>query len=282
MPTTIPLILAEATITLFATDINGNPILTRPIWVGARAENLQLVGDLQEVEASPTGAAFDEYAQLSEAHEITIERIWVLPVGPEAGPGASRMVDFQLQRGFFVMQIFGIEHKTGLWHQRTYYGVQTKRYGLRSQGVSYFGSDQVFRAQRYVQAKGSSGSSGTLTPIVGTGFEQPLLFTHDDPVPNGDYFIGFYQFSNDVVIGFTKAIANASQVSPTLLTLEIAGALTGNTLTLPASSPGTSVSASATFNVTVPAHSSIRWKVTSAPGSGLAVFAGITMVVKEP
>lgn len=282
MGNTLPLILATGRLSLFAADVNGQPILTQPIWMGARAEGLRLDADIEEVPATPSGAIHDEFAQLSEQHEIAIERIWVLPLGAEAGPGAARFVDYDFKRGRYVMQVFGLDERTGLWHERTYYNVQAKRYGLRSNGVMQFGSDQIFRAGYFTVNHGSSGSSGTLTPAAPSGFEQPLLFTHDDPLPQDEYFIGFYQFPTAVRIGFTKAIALASQASPTVLTLEIAGVLTPYTLTLPPGFAGEEVSDENTFNLDVQAHASIRWKITSAPGSGLAEYAGITMRVAAP
>jgi len=280
MPKSIPLRLVEATITMFVQDINGQPILTQPVWIGARAEGLELAAEITETEATPSGSVYDQHAQLSEQHQITIDRIWVLPFGPEAGAGAVRLTDYSLTRGQFVMQIHGLDERTGIWHDRVYYGVQAKRYDLRSVAVDrQFGSNQIFRALYYIPGSGTSNSSGTLTPVASSAFEQPLLFTHDDPVLEDNYFIGYYQFSVPVTIGLTKAIASASQVTPTVLTLEIAGVLTSTTLTLPAGSVGEEVSDEQTFAVSVQAHASIRWKVTSAPGN--AEYASVTMRIQE-
>src|SRR4051812_8588826 len=107
MPTTVPLLLVEGTLSLFAADLNGQPILTRPIWMGARVEGINLTAEITETEATPSGAAHDDFQQLSEAHDISIDRIWVLPFGPEAGAGAVRMVDYDLSRGRYVMQVYG-------------------------------------------------------------------------------------------------------------------------------------------------------------------------------
>jgi hypothetical protein len=274
MPKTISLLLVEATLSLYPADVSGQPILTHPIWMGARAEGLELGGEIAEIEATPSGAAYDQFAQLSELHEISIERLWVLPTGTEAGPGAVTGGDYDLTRGQYVLHVFGLERFTGIWHRRTYYGVQAKRYGLRSNGIINFGSNQTFRAQYYVSGGGSSGQTGELVPDTATNPDQALLFTHDDPCVAQDYCIGFYQFSQAVLIGFTKAIAQAA--SATVLTLEINGALTAHTLTLPGGSG--SVDDSDTFNVTVPANQSIRWKITTAGG---AEYCGVTMNVQE-
>lgn len=279
MPKSLPLILAEGTLSLFVADASGQPILTQPVWFGARAEGLELSAEIAEIEATPSGAVYDQFAQLSELHEISIERIWVLPIGPESGPGAVKMVDYDLRRGQYVMQVFGIDPKTGLWHQRTYYGVQAKRYGLKSNGVTYFGANQAFRAKSFTTSHGTSSTDGTIVPVEETGPEFPLLFTHDDPLVNGDYFIGCYQFSVGVTVGFTKAIGQAGPGGDTIMTLELGGTLGAQTLTLPSGSG--EVSDSATFNVAVPANTTIRWKITTAPGSAQAEYAGITMRVKE-
>jgi len=275
MPKTLPLILATGTITLFTADLDGQPILTQPVWMGARAEGLQLSAEISEVEASRSGAPFDEYAQLSELHEIAIDRIWVLPLGPEAGPGAERFVDYDLTRGRYVMKVFWIDERSGLWHERIYYGVQAKRYGLQSNGVIQFGSNQVFRAQYFLPGRGSSGNDGSLTPETPVAFEMPVLFSHDEALVNGDYFIGTYQFAAPVRIGLTKVIGQAGG-SPIVLTLEIAGVLSAHTLTLPGGSG--EVSDSETFAVDVMANQTLRWKVTS--GSG-ADRVGITMRIQE-
>jgi hypothetical protein len=280
MPKTLPLVLGRATISLFAADSDGLAILTQPIWVGARAEGLELSSEITEQDATPSGEAYDQFAQLSELHEIKIDRIWVLPIGDGSGPGAVPFKDYDLRRGQYVMQIFGIDEKTGIWHQRTYLGVQARRYDLRSNGQDYFGSNQLFRAKSFTTTGGTSTPDGTLTPVTpSSSVIIPLLFTHDDPLINGDYFIGTYQFDSAVTIGFAKIIGETSAGSDTVATLEINGSLTANTLTLTAGSG--EQSDSDTFSVSVPAGHTIRWKVTSAPGSGRAEFVGITMNVTQ-
>lgn len=282
MSKTLPFLLVEAKISLFVADAAGQPILTKPVWVGARAENVELNAEITDVDATPSGAAYDQYAQLSEGHEISIERIWVLPLGANAGPGAAALTDFDLARGRFVMQVFWLDRKTRLWHQRTYYGVQAKRYGLRSNGILHFGSSQVFRAQYFTRSSGTSSSTGALTPLPAGGVEHALLFTHDDPLIEGDYFTGFYQFSKQLTVGFTKAIcAKPSVGTDTTIALEVNGAVTAHELTLPQYTAPGEVSDSETLNVIVPAGQSLRWKVMSAPGSTWAEYAGVTMMVTE-
>ncbi len=268
MSATIPLVLASATISLYPADVFGNAILTYPVWIGARAEGVTLDAEIQEVESTPSGAETDEYEQVSESHEINIERIWVLPKGPNGNPGGVLGRDYELPRGKFVMIIYGEDKlRTGIYHQRTYYYVTPKRYGLRSQGIMEFGANQVFRA-RYFEATGGVNGQPVM-PQVFAGGDQPLLFLHDGPLADNVYLLGEYIFPSAVRVTKAKGVALASQVTATELTLEIDGVLTEQVIVLPVGYEGEEVSFEIEdLNLIVNAYRKIRWKTTLAPASG--------------
>ena len=283
MSKNVSLLLAHATLALYPQDTSGQPILSNPVWFGARAENVRLGGELDEIESTPSGAWSLEYEQTDEQYEIAIERIWVVPTGFVTAQGiapASR--DFQLKRGRYVLVVQAEHRKTGIWIKRTYYGVTAKRYDLASQGVLHFGANQVFRAQFVISESGSSPAPGFSAPAPPSEYDQPLGFAHESALVVGTYFVGAYQFGYAVTLGFTKAIAFASQVTPTTVALEVNGVVTGNSLVIPTGSIGQEVSVSATFSGLVSANQLMRWKVIAGPGSGLASVAGVTMnVVKS-
>lgn len=269
MMRTIPLILAHATLTLYRADVAGNP--TDPVWMGARVEEVELLQEIEELDTTPSGAIYPEFTQGFEIHEIRIGRIWVLSSRP-AGH------DYQLSRGQFVMVIFGEERSTGVWHKRTYYGVQARRYDLRSRGIMHFGADQLFRAKHFESDHGISSSN---SPATECDTEQPILFVHEFPLVAPGYLIGVCQLPIKAQIATAKVIAFAGQLAPTILTLEINGALSPHFLILPA---GTGeVSGGATLNLTVDANTLLRWKATDGPTTAedAASMIGLTMNVKE-
>lgn len=270
---TIPLILAHATLTLYHADAAGNPILSEPVWMGARVEELELLQEIEELETTPSGAIHPEFTQGFESHEIRIGRIWVLSSRP-----AGR--DYQMSRGQFVMIIFGEERSTGIWHKRTYYGVQARRYDLRSRGVMHFGADQSFRAKYLIPDHGINSPSGS---VAGGCTEQPILFIHEFPLLAPGYLIGVCQLPIKAQITTAKAIAFAGQTMPTVLTLEIDGTLSPHVLTLPAGEVNEEVAASTTLNLTVDANTLLRWKATDGPNAAedAVSMIGLTMNVKE-
>ena len=264
---TLPLILHQATLTLYQADSNGDPILAQIVWMGARAEGVELMQEIAEVESTPSGASYPEYEPVFEENEIRIARIWVLP--------QDTLADYELSRNKHVMVIHGIDRRTGIWHRRTYYNVRGRRYDLRSNGIVHFGSDQVFRASHFVSTAGNTGDSGEELPVTPSDLDEfPILFTHDDALATGNYFLGVYQFAGAVTIGLCRAVGQGG-ASGTTLTLEVNGTLTAHTITLGAG-PG-EVTGSVTPSLAVSAGQTIRWKVTAGPGD--AELAAVTCAV---
>lgn len=267
-PLTIPtFVLARATLSLYPADSQGNPIRSQNVWVGARQEGLRIPREIAELEDTPTGSVYDEYVQGGESSELSIERVWCQP--------KKELYEYDFTRGKFVMEIFDRDPVSGVWVRWTAYGCQARRYEKRSLGILYLLSDQVWRVQRWKFQSGRTGSTGEEVPVTSTAPEQALLFTHDDALVGGDYFIACYQFSTAVTVGFVKAIGQAA-AEPNVLTLEIDGVLSAYTLTLPSGSG--EVSDSDTLTLEVDPDQTLRWKVTSGAG---AEKVGITMMIQE-
>lgn len=148
---TLPLRLAEAVISLYPEDAEGNAVTASPVWIGARVEGVELDAQLEEVESTPSGAASREFEPLGELHHIRIERIWVLSAATLSGSA--------LARGRFVLEILTEDRRLRVWHRRTYFGVTMLSNRLRSQGLMHYGEQQEFRARRYVEASGPRAST---------------------------------------------------------------------------------------------------------------------------
>ncbi len=265
---TIPtFVLARATVSLYPADVAGNPVRSQPIWAGARQEGLRIPREIEELQDTPTGAAYDEFVQTSELSEIHIDRVWV--------QNKAALGDYDFRRGRFVMEIQDRDPVSGIWGRWTGYGCQAKAYEKRSNGVTYLVTSQVWRAQRWKFQTGRTGETGEEIAAESSAFEQACLFTHDDPVATGDRLIGAYQFPVAVRVGFAKVIAQAAG-SPVTLALEIAGVASAHTLTIPGGSG--EVTDDDTFDVDVDANQLLRWKVTSGSGAALV---GLTLMVQE-
>lgn len=143
---TLPLRLAEAVISLYPEDAEGNAITSSPVWIGARVEAVELDSQLEEVESTPSGAASREFEPLGELHHIRIERIWVLSTATLSGSA--------LTRGRYVLEILTEDQRLRVWHRRTYSDVTMLGNRLRSQGIMHYGEQQEFRARRFTETGG--------------------------------------------------------------------------------------------------------------------------------
>lgn len=262
--------LLEATLALYPAGADGEPLLDFPVWMGACAENLRLRSRLEEHITHPTGERYGRTYHTDEEHLIEINRLWVLQL--------SDLRDYALARNqTYVLEVVWQDEFTEVWHKRKYCGVTAQNYDLSSEGVMQFMADQGFRAQRYVQSAGF----GVYTPLATTPPDQNVGFFHDGPVASGDYFLGHYNWGRDVELVSAKVIAEASQVDPTELTLEVAGSLTAHVIEIPAGSVGQEVTDTLAFSgVFVSAGQTVRWKVTDAPGSGQAAMAAVVLRVR--
>lgn len=265
---TIPLTISQATLTLYVADANGDPLLSAPVWMGSRAEGIELDDQYNEVESTPTCASYPEHEMMGEYHEIRIERIWAIPV--------DTFRDYLLTRQGYVMVIEWRDEVTGTWQRRTYYGVKGRTYNFKSTDWrrQHLLTNQAFRARSMTTEGGMTGDDGEELPVTAAEpAEQALAFAFDDAIASGDYLLDIYQFGNPVTIGFAKVIGQGDGGGVTLQ-LELGGVLQSASLIL-ASGAGEQ-SDDDTFIIVVPANTPMRWKATAGGGAALI---GLTMNV---
>jgi hypothetical protein len=107
---------------------------------------------------------------------------------------------------------------------------------------------------------------------VGCFSEQPLLA--------GEYLLGQYQWPVRAVIGAVRVIGWAP-VTDVVLGLEINGAATGQTITLPAGVENVEVQSEAVMAYSVPPNQPVRWRVLSAPAAEASAWrVSLTMQVQ--
>ncbi len=246
-----PFFLNEAVISLYPAGPDGRALVNLPVWLGVCAGGLKLNYSFDPVLIAPTGSAYKDEYHVDETNMIEIERLWA--------PRRSDASDFKPVRNQrYVMEI--VWESVGYFFSRTYYGVTARSADMASQGVHQSNVTQIFRAQYFTQA---GGSRFVLPADVA---EQSIGFFHEQLMLAGDYFIGAYRFGMTSRIKSARVVAWAPQTTATVLQLEIDGILiNGATLTIPVGTPNTEVTVERTFNVTLTALSTVRWKIISAP-----------------
>ncbi len=246
--------LLEASLALYPAGPDGVTLAADAVWFGGCAEGLRLHKGFIELLMAGTGESFRSAYHVDEEHAIEIGRIWVIPMGDAADfePGRNQR---------YVMEVTWQDEGTGVWHRRTYYGVTFRGQEMTSRGVDGgFDAQQIFRAQRY------SSSTGSIYAPLGLSLgEQPVPFFHDGALITGEYFVGHYRWPVSVLAISAKVIARAGQGSATVLSLEVDGAATGYTLTIPAGAVNEEVSATVDLNYLIGATREVRWKVLSGP-----------------
>jgi len=112
--------------------------------------------------------------------------------------------------------------------------------------------------------------------------EQSLSFIREAPLVVGEYLLGWPRWSVAMRAKSATVVAFAG-ADATVLELEINGALTGLTLTVPAGEANTEVMGSVDLaNRVVPAGQGVRWKIISGPtDAGLAAWhATVTLQIQ--
>lgn len=249
---TIPLVLSEASLTLWPAAASGDPILSEPVWIGARVEGLEIEGALEEVESTASGAAQRQYEPGAESWLIRIQRIWVVATNSLKG--------FDLRRGRFVLQIVHQCRKAGTYHRLTFYGVTMRSQKLQSKGLMEYAEAQEFRAEWSTQEGGTLPATPTVEWIAET---PAIVFTCEGSLAPGAYLTGAYAFDRPVRLTTAFAIGLASQGQSTVLRLMMDGMATAHNLAL-AQGSGES-SGTMVLGLVVPAGSVLRWMAESAP-----------------
>jgi hypothetical protein len=100
--------------------------------------------------------------------------------------------------------------------------------------------------------------------IVTTMSWQSLPFFREDPLLVGEYVPGIYSMPFAVTLT-TAQLSAWPGLTDTVLELEVGGALTGKTITIPGGAPNVEVTASATISLAVTANQALKWKIVSGP-----------------
>ena len=163
---TVLLNLLEAQITLYA--INGSGGLGAAIWSGDVAERLSVREKWINVETRPSGAEYPVQHPLVAQYEITIDRVWALPL--------SNLTGFQPTNQTYILDVLwtvdplGSEVGARSWHRRTFYGVTISARSFAPQTVeTEFTDGQEFGAQYFVAGSGVWGTGSAaagLPPVV--------------------------------------------------------------------------------------------------------------------
>lgn len=111
-------------------------------------------------------------------------------------------------------------------------------------------------------------SGGTITTLASG--QNLLPFLREDPLVVGEYLGGYYHLGVAQRAQSVRLVATAGSTD-TVLELEVNGALTGRTVTIPAGAALAEVTATADLAATlIPAAQAIRWKIVSGPAAEAA------------
>jgi hypothetical protein len=280
----LPLCLYEAVMSLYPAASDGTALRNRPVWWGAVANGLRLSLEYDEMLLMSSGDAYATAHHLDERHAVDVERTWLLPkatILANSPPNPGEPVDFVPQRNQrYLLEL--VWFSDGYWYRRSYFGVTGRSVGWDSVRTLQFGNRQAYRAQFYQEESGYSGSvpMSVFTPLPGTD-EQSIGFFSEDAMVVGEYMLGHYRWPVAAALLSARAIAFAPQNAPMVLTLEVGGVLTDQTLTIPVGPVDTEVSATTALNYTVPAGQSVRWKITAGPApEDAARLAALAMQVQ--
>jgi len=254
----LPFFLHEAVLTLYPAGADGTLVTGGAIWAGALATRLRVALDYEEVKVMGSGEPYSTAHHIDEETVLTIGRTWILPK-------SGAMTDFKPARNQqYVLQAVWLSE--GYWYSRTFYGVTGRSVTQNAPDTNQFLTDQVFRAQRSLDAGGPLATVPVWIPVSAPAKEsQPFGFFREDPFVAGDYLLGTYAYAQAVTLGAVQFIGLAP-LTPVTLTLEVNGALTAKTLVIPAGSPNTEVSATADMGgLGVAAGQTVRWKITDGP-----------------
>ncbi len=150
------LTLLEATLTLYPANADGSPRVNEAVWSGACADNLRVREQWLHRETRPTGARHPRRHPLVPQFEISIDRVWALPLSQPGG--------FLATHEKFVLDVVWIDEDSGRWHRQTYYGVTiSERSQVSRDTDTGFSDNQVFNAEYRDEPTGGTGTP----PAVG-------------------------------------------------------------------------------------------------------------------
>jgi hypothetical protein len=172
MLNTVVLNLLEARVTLYTVAADGLS-LGSALWSGQVAERLTVREQWVTLETRPAGAAYPIKHPLVPQYEISIDRVWALPLNNLAG--------FSPTKQTYVLEVIWTEEDTLQWHRRRFYGVTISSRSFGAQNIeSEFVDGQEFAAQ-YVLVDAGDPSEAP-SPLVA----MPLVvFWSGSDAPSG-------------------------------------------------------------------------------------------------
>jgi hypothetical protein len=187
MNNAIVLNLIEARVTLYTTAADGLS-LGSALWSGQVAERLTVREQWVTLETRPAGAAYPIKHPLVPQYEISIDRVWALPL--------NNLVGFSPTNQTYVLEVIWTEEDTQQWHRRRFYGVTIASRSFGEQNIeSEFVDEQEFAAQYVLVDAG--GTCEPPSPLVA----MPLVVFWSGP----DAPSGMALYTYDAVNGFVVA-----------------------------------------------------------------------------
>ncbi|HXJ56507.1 MAG TPA: hypothetical protein VNU68_07590, partial [Verrucomicrobiae bacterium] len=127
-------LIAEATVSIFPVDAEGEVDISDPVFEGKQAESIRIAESFEEIEDRPTGDRYPTFRHGAQLHAIEIGKLWELSLDDTSTPppeitldaGASSPArDHVLLRDqeYVLCIVWQDEERPGSWHARTYFGV---------------------------------------------------------------------------------------------------------------------------------------------------------------
>jgi hypothetical protein len=204
MINTIVLDLLEAQVTLYAVAADGVS-QGAALWSGQVAEKLTVREQWVTLETRPTGAAYPIKHPLVPQYEISIDRVWALPLSELAG--------FSPTNQTYVLEVIWTEEETQQWHRRTFYGVTIASRSFGAQNIeSEFVDGQEFTAQYVLVDAGGAGAPPS--PVV--AMPQVVFWSGSDgyyPLYTYDTLSGFLLASGESTTGHATIAVDGSSIT---------------------------------------------------------------------
>lgn len=207
MNNAIVLNLIEAQVTLYTTAADGLS-LGSALWSGQVAERLTVREQWVVLETRPSGAAYPNKHPLVPQYEISIDRVWALPL--------SNLTGFSPTNQTYVLEVIWTEEDSQQWHRRTFYGVTIASRSFGAQNIeSEFVDGQEFAAQYFVADAGAPGEPPS--PLVA----MPLVVFWSGPdAPSG---VALYTYAPSGGASFTLVPGATTAGRATIATDESSG-----------------------------------------------------------
>lgn len=150
----IVLTLLEATLTLYPANSDGTPDTSSPLWTGVKAERVEIHERWETAQTRSSGAKFPKRHPIVQTYEVTVGRVWALPLSELDGFVPGRNERFVLDLTWRDEDAY--PDGAGQWHRRTFYGVTLGERSLESREIdSGHTETQVFNAESQAVASGT-------------------------------------------------------------------------------------------------------------------------------